>query len=199
LRNDKTPKKRPTTDLILEFGSPADMERWFAENHSTSEGFWLRFHRKDSKVASVRPHEALEVLLCYGWITGQSRPHDERSWSGRVVPRRPKSIWSKVNVGIAERLIEEGRMKPPGLRQVEDAKADGRWGRAYSPQRSATFPPDFVEALGKNPKAERFSKTLSKANYYAIVFRLETAKDPESRKRKVAAIVKMLEEGRTFH
>ncbi|MDG6926599.1 MAG: YdeI/OmpD-associated family protein [Nitrososphaerota archaeon] len=185
--------------MILEFESFAEMERWFAENHSTSEGFWLRFYKRDSKVASVRPPEALEVLLCYGWITGQARPHDERSWLGRMVPRRPGSIWSKVNVAMAERLIEEGRMKPAGLQKVNEAKADGRWHRAYSPHRSAVFPPDFLEALGKNKSAEQFSKTLSRANSYAIIFRLETAKDPSLRKRKIAAIVRMLEEGKTFH
>ena len=175
------------------------MEGWFVENHAAAKGIWLRLYKKDSGVQSIKTQEALEIALCYGWITGQAMPGDEKFWLARFVPRRPKSIWSKVNVAIVERLIEEGRMKPRGIEQVEEAKKDGRWTRAYNPPSKAAFPPDFVESLKKSRRAEAFSRTLSKANAYAIVFRIENAKDAKQRRAKIASIVEMLEKGETFH
>lgn len=175
------------------------MEVWLSANHSGSQGIWLRIYKKGTGIPSVKVGEALEAALCYGWITGQSRPRDEKSWLGRFVPRRPNSIWSKVNVGIAERLISEGRMKQAGLMQIEAAKKDGRWARAYSSSKDAALPPDFLEALSKNRKALTFSKTLNRANFYAIVFRIENAKTPEKRAAKIASIIKMLEKEQTFH
>lgn len=174
------------------------MRAWLAKNHSSSDGIWLRFYKKSSGVTSVRVGEALEEALCYGWITGQAKPLDEKSWLGRFVPRRPKSIWSKINTGIAERLIDEGRMKPPGLKEVEEAKKDGRWARAYSPPSAATLPPD-LEVLDANARANAFLKTLSRANRYAVVFRIENARSEERRKVVIASILKMLEDGKTFH
>lgn len=194
-----TPARTKTRHDTLEFKSTKEMETWLAANHSNSDGIWLRIYKKGSGVPSIKVGEALEVALCYGWITGQSRPHDEESWLGRFVPRRPKSIWSKINVGIAERLVAEGRMKPAGLKQVEAAKKDGRWSRAYSSPKDAVFPPDFLDALGKNEKALAFSKTLNRANFYAIVFRIENAKTPKRRIAKITSIVEMLENEETFH
>jgi len=184
---------------VAEFGSAEEWEDWLAENHSSSKGTWIRFFKKDSGVASVTVGEALDAALCYGWITGQARPYDDTSWLGRFVPRRPKSIWSKINAGHAERLIRAGRMKPAGLKQIDEAKRDGRWDRAYSPQSKATVPADFLSELRKNEKALAFFKTLNKTNLYSVVFRLENAKTEEARKAKIHQIVEMFERGEAFH
>jgi uncharacterized protein YdeI (YjbR/CyaY-like superfamily) len=186
-------------DEIAEFVSAAEWEEWLAKNHSTSKGVWIRLFKKGSGVASVTNAEALDVALCYGWITGQARPHDDTSWLGRFVPRRPRSIWSKINVGHAERLAKEGRMKPAGLKQVEEAKRDGRWGRAYSPPSQAEVPADFTRELNKNKKALAFFETLNRANVYAVVFRLENAKSEEARKAKIRQMIEMFERGERFH
>ena len=137
--------------------------------------------------------------MCFGWITGQAKPYDEKSWLGRFVPRRPKSIWSKINTKRAEMLIRQGRMKSAGLKQVDEAKRDGRWDRAYSPPSTAKPPQDFIKALEKNKEAEAFFKTLNRANIYSIVFRLENAKTEELRREKIRLIIKMFEKGEKFH
>ena len=188
-----------TAAAAAEFRSAEEWERWLAENHAASKGTWIRLFRKGSGVASVTTAEALDVALCYGWITGQARPYDDTSWLNRFVPRRPKSIWSKINVGHAERLIREGRMKPAGLKQVDEAKRDGRWERAYSPPSRAEVPADFLRELRKNEKALAFFKTLNRANIYSVVFRLENAKSGEARKTKIAQIVKKFEREEAFH
>lgn len=186
-------------DNILAFESAKKWEGWLKRNHSKSDGIWLRAFKKGSGVKSVKIPEALDAALCYGWITGQARPYDDISWLNRFTPRRPRSIWSKINTAHAERLIKEGRMKPAGMRQIEAAKADGRWGRAYTPPSRASLPRDFLNELSKNRKAAAFCKNLNKANIYAIVFRLENSKNEDDRKAKISSIVKMLESGKKFH
>jgi uncharacterized protein YdeI (YjbR/CyaY-like superfamily) len=186
-------------DEIIEFKSAAAWEKWLAREHDKSDGVWIRLYKKGSGVATVTVAEALDGALCYGWITGQARPYDEISWLGRFVPRRPRSIWSKVNVGHSERLIKEGRMKEAGLKQVEEAKRDGRWGRAYNPPSRAVIPDDFRRVLEKNERALAFFKTLNRANLYSVVFRLETAKTDKARRAKIEQIVKMFENGEKFH
>ncbi|MDA4136930.1 MAG: YdeI/OmpD-associated family protein [Thaumarchaeota archaeon] len=186
-------------DEIVEFKSAAEWEEWLTENHSSSKGVWIRLFKKGSGVASVTNPEALDAALCYGWITGQIRPYDGTSWLGRFVPRRPKSIWSKINVSHVERLTKEGRMKPAGLKQVDEAKRDGRWARAYSPPSKAEVPADFTAALKKNKAALAFFRTLNRANVYAVVFRLENAKSEQARKAKIDQMVKMFERGERFH
>jgi uncharacterized protein YdeI (YjbR/CyaY-like superfamily) len=188
-----------SVDDIAEFGSAEEWEDWLDKNHSSSKGIWVRIFKKGSGVKSVSVAEALDVALCYGWITGQARPHDDTSWLGRFVPRRPKSIWSKVNTGHVERLLKEGRMRPAGLKQVEEAKRDGRWGRAYSPPSGAKAPADFTRALRKNEAALAFFKTLNRGNVYAILFRLENTKSEEARRTKIRQMVEMLERGESFH
>jgi uncharacterized protein YdeI (YjbR/CyaY-like superfamily) len=183
----------------LEFSSRRELEDWLDGNHSTSNGIWVRMYKRKSGVLSVNRDEALEAVLCYGWITGQARPYDDVSWLARYVPRRPRSIWSRINVGIAERLISEGRMKPPRLKQVAEAKKDGRWERAYLPPSTATFPPDFLSAVEENEKAKEFLGKLSKANGYAIIFRIVNSKDEKKRRAKISSLVEMLERGETFH
>jgi uncharacterized protein YdeI (YjbR/CyaY-like superfamily) len=170
-----------------------------AKNYSKSTGIWVRFFKKASDISSISTSDALDVALCYGWITGQAKPYDEKSWLGRFVPRRPKSIWSKINTKHAERLIREGRMKPAGLRQIEKAKKDGRWDRAYSPPSTAKLPDDFIKALQKNKEAEAFFKTLDRANIYSVVFRLENAKTEVLRREKIRLIIKMFEKGEKFY
>jgi uncharacterized protein YdeI (YjbR/CyaY-like superfamily) len=186
-------------ETVAEFRSAGDWGRWLAKNHSASKGTWVRFYRKGSGVPSVTVGEALDAALCYGWITGQARPYDDTSWLNRFVPRRPGSIWSKINVGHAERLIREGRMRPAGLKQVEEAKRDGRWARAYSPPSKAKVPEDFIRELEKSEKAQAFFKTLNKANVYAVVFRLENAKSETARKTKIRQIIEMFEREEAFH
>ena len=156
-------------------------------------------YKKGSKVEAIKGREMLDVLLCYGWITGQARKGNEDYALWWVCPRRKKSIWSKINVGHAERLIREGRIKPGGMKEITEAKADGRWERAYSPSKSAELPGDFMEEVNKSPKAKEFLKSLNKANTYAIIFRIETAKSREKREEKIKQIVGMLSRGEKFH
>jgi uncharacterized protein YdeI (YjbR/CyaY-like superfamily) len=186
-------------DEIVEFQSASQWDKWLAENSSKSKGIWIRFFRKASDVSSINTSDALDGALCYGWITGQARPYDERSWLGRFVPRRPKSIWSKVNTKRAEKLIGQGRMKSAGLKQVEEAKRDGRWDRAYSPPSTAKLPEDFIKALQKNKEADAFFRTLDRANIYSVVFRLENAKNEESRSLKIRQMIMKFERGEKFH
>jgi uncharacterized protein YdeI (YjbR/CyaY-like superfamily) len=180
-------------DETLEFKSESQWEKWLEKNHARSKGIWIRLFKKNSGIQTVAISQALEVALCYGWITGQAKSHDETSWLARFVPRRPRSIWSKINVRHASRLIREGRMKRAGLSQIEEAKRDGRWARAYSPPSTAKLPDDFLEELRKNGGAEAFFKTLNKANVYALIFRLENTRSEERRKEKIRQFVKMFE------
>ncbi|MDE1865731.1 MAG: YdeI/OmpD-associated family protein [Candidatus Micrarchaeota archaeon] len=184
---------------VIRFASAKEWERWLARNHNGATGIWLRISKKDSKLKSVTGAEALDVALCYGWITGQAKRGDEASVLWRFCPRRPKSIWSKLNTMHAERLIREGRMKPAGLEQIKAAKLDGRWARAYHPPSTATLPRDFLHMVNRNEKAKAFLKTLNRQNRYAIIFRLATTKDPARRKRKIYAMIERLEEGRAFY
>jgi uncharacterized protein YdeI (YjbR/CyaY-like superfamily) len=183
---------------ILQFKSAAEWERWLARNHSRSNGIWLRLFRKGSEVRSVKGAEALDAALCYGWITGQARA-DEISTLWRFCPRRPGSLWSRVNTMHIERLTKEGRMKPSGIRAVEEAKKDGRWERAYHPPSTAVLPADLMEKMRRNRKVRSFFETLNKTNRYAIIFRIETTKDPEKRKKRIDEVIRRLEEGRKFH
>jgi uncharacterized protein YdeI (YjbR/CyaY-like superfamily) len=186
-------------DETLEFKSESQWEKWLEKNHAKSKGIWIRLFKKDSGIQTVAISQAIDVALCYGWITGQIRKYDEKSWLSRFVPRGPRSIWSKINVQRATRLIQEGRMRPAGFKQIEEAKEDGRWYRAYSPPSSAKLPEDFLVALRKNKRAEAFFKTLNKANIYALVFRLENTRSVERRKAKIRQFVNMFEKREKFH
>jgi uncharacterized protein YdeI (YjbR/CyaY-like superfamily) len=150
-------------------------------------------------VPGVTYAEALDEALCYGWIDGQVKKYDADSFLRKFTPRRKRSIWSKINVGHATRLIDAGRMKPSGFKEVEDAKRDGRWTDAYDSPRRSTLPEDFVEALSKNKKARAFFETLNKANRYAITWRLQTARTPETRQRRLNAMLAMLAKREAFH
>ena len=182
----------------LAFASADAWRTWLAENHATSEGIWLRFFKKGSGVKSVTYAEALEDALCFGWIDGQRQKSDDRSYLQKFTPRRPKSGWSKINVGHAERLITNGRMMPAGLRAIEAAQSDGRWERAYDSPGRMTVPEDFLKALSKNKKAKAFFEKLDRTNRFSIGYRLQTAKNAETRDKRIAAIIDMLKRGERF-
>jgi uncharacterized protein YdeI (YjbR/CyaY-like superfamily) len=184
---------------IMAFPSAKEWERWLAKRHAGSTGIWLRFFKKRSGIASVTHAEALAAALCFGWIDGQLKKYDEDSWLRKFAPRRPRSTWSKRNRELVEQLAEAGKMSPAGLKEVEAAKADGRWDRAYDSPSKMTVPEDFLKELSKNKTARTFFETLNKANTYAIAWRLQTAKSPDTRKRRMSAIIEMLAKGKKFH
>lgn len=184
---------------ILSFRSPSEFRKWLAGNHRQSDGIWLRIFKKDSGEPTVTYAEALDEALCFGWIDGLKQRHDEVSWRQRFTPRRPKSGWSKINTQHAERLIKAGRMKAAGQAQIDAAKKDGRWTAAYDSFSKATFPEEFLAAVRRNKKANAFFESLSKTNRYAIAYRLQTAKKPETKQRRMETILAMLASGETFH
>jgi uncharacterized protein YdeI (YjbR/CyaY-like superfamily) len=150
-------------------------------------------------MATVTYAEALDEALCYGWIDGQLEKYDEKSWLRKFTPRRPKSVWSKRNIEHVNRLVDAGKMKPAGLKEMEAAKADGRWGRAYDSPSAMQVPQDFLAELSKHKKAQIFFETLNKANTYAIAWRLQTAKKPETREKRMKKFIQMLENGEKLH
>lgn len=184
---------------IVSFKSAHEWGKWLAKNHATSQGVWLKIHKKDSQTRSVNYPEALDGALCYGWIDGQKAAFDNKAWLQKFSPRKLKSAWSKINVGHAERLIKTGRMKPAGLEKIESAKKDGRWSKAYHPQSSAKLPKDFLREVSKNTKAKTFLDTLNRPNVYAIIYRLQTAKKPETRQKRISQFVNMLSKGEKLH
>jgi uncharacterized protein YdeI (YjbR/CyaY-like superfamily) len=184
---------------ILLFERQQAWAEWLDRHASDSPGAWLRFAKKKSEIQSLSYAEALDVALCYGWIDSQKKSYDEASWLQKFTPRGPKSIWSKINREKVQALMEAGRMKPAGLLAVERAKGDGRWDAAYDSQSNATVPEDLQAALDQNPKALAFFATLDSANRYAILFRIHAAKKPETRSRKIAAFVAMLERNEKIH
>src|SRR6187551_3378108 len=184
---------------ILEFKTAKTFETWLIKNHDNSTGIWLKIFKKDSEIKTISYAEALDVALCYGWIDGQKKAHDEQAWLQKFCPRRTKSIWSKINTGHVERLIHEGRMRPAGLKAVEKAKANGSWEKAYDSPNKMTIPDDFLEELSKNKKAESFFKSLNKTNLFSIGFRLQTAKKQETREKRIKEIIEMLAKGEKFH
>jgi uncharacterized protein YdeI (YjbR/CyaY-like superfamily) len=183
----------------LAFASPDAWRTWLAENHAASEGIWLRFFKKGSGVKSVTYAEALEEALCFGWIDGQRQKFDERSYLQKFTPRRARSGWSRINVGHAERLIRDGRMMAAGLRAIDAAKSDGRWERAYDSPSRMTVPEDFLKALARNKKAAAFFEKLDKTNRFSIGYRLQTAKNAETREKRMTSIIGMLKKGGRFH
>lgn len=184
---------------VVTFSSAKAWERWLAREHATSRGVWLRFCKLGAAAESVSYADALAVALCYGWIDGQVKKHDHESWLRKFTPRRAKSIWSKRNRELAERLLAAGSMRPAGLREIAAAKADGRWDRAYDAPSKMVVPEDFLRELAKNQRALEFFKTLNKANTYTISWRLQTAKKPETRERRMKAILAILAEKKSFH
>jgi uncharacterized protein YdeI (YjbR/CyaY-like superfamily) len=181
------------------FAGPDGLEAWLEENHASSRGVWLKIAKKGAREPSVAYDEAVELALCFGWIDSQVRRFDDQHYVQRFTPRRPRGRWSRINREKAEVLIAAKRMRPAGLAEVEAAQADGRWEAAYEGQRTAKVPPDLRRELGRNPAAAETFASLSSANRYAIVYRLDEAKKPETRQRRLRKFVAMLERGEKIH
>lgn len=188
------------TDLPIElFATTDDWSSWLAKRHASSKGVWMRLAKKDSALASISYAQALDEALCYGWIDGQKRSFDADSWLQRFTPRGARSLWSQINRGHIARLTGEGRMKATGIAEVERAKKDGRWDAAYASQKNTVAPDDLKAALEKTPRAKELFATLNSANRYAIVWRVLTAKLPETRARRIEQLVAMLARGEKLH
>jgi uncharacterized protein YdeI (YjbR/CyaY-like superfamily) len=187
------------------FPTAAAWHAWLAGHHASASGLWLKIAKKaagdgtPSSEGTLSYAEALDEALCFGWIDAQTRGLDDDYWLKRFTPRKRGSRWSKINTQKAEALIAAGRMQPPGLAEVESARADGRWAAAYAGPRSITVPEDFSAALAANPAAAEFFATLSSHNRYAILYRIGTVKRPDTRARKIAQYVQMLAEHKTLH
>lgn len=191
----------PDPKKIRSFRTGAAFEAWLRRNHASGSEIWLRIYKKSSGLPTVTPAEALDIALCWGWIDGIRKSLDQRSFLQRYSPRTSKSIWSQINRDNVERLIAAGRMTPHGQRQVDAAKADGRWDAAYAPIRSvteATIPEDLRAAIEANPRARRKFRTLGKLNLFALAFRTNNMKTPSGRAKKIAELVAMLARGETI-
>jgi uncharacterized protein YdeI (YjbR/CyaY-like superfamily) len=191
----------PDPDRIKTFRTEAAFERWLGKNHARETEVWVRIYKKRSGVPSITPAEALDVVLCWGWIDGIRKSFDEASFLQRYTPRREKSIWSQINRDHVARLTAAGRMTPHGQRQVDAAKADGRWDAAYAPQRSASkdsIPDDLRSAIEASPRARKTFRTLGRRNLFALTFRTNTMKTAAGRAKKIGALVAMLERGETI-
>jgi uncharacterized protein YdeI (YjbR/CyaY-like superfamily) len=191
----------PDRGKIRSFRTEAAFERWLARNHERESEVWLRIFKKDSGVATVTPAQALDVVLCWGWIDGIRKAFDEESFLQRYTPRGARSVWSQINRDNVARLTAAGRMTPSGQRQVDAAKADGRWDAAYAPIRSAsdaTIPSDLRAAIEASPRARRTFRALGRMNLFALAFRTNRLRTPAGRARKIAELVAMLERGETI-
>lgn len=184
---------------ILLCDSPQAWENWLGEHHAQTQGVWLKMAKKGAGVASVSYAEALDAALCYGWIDAQKKSYDDAFWLQKFTPRRPKSVWSKVNTEKVTQLIASGKMQPAGLRAVDGAKQDGRWEAAYQPQSTLTVPDDLRAELERHPQAQAFFDTLNKINRYAICYRIETARKPETRRARIEKFIAMLENHDMLH
>ena len=184
---------------ILPFESKKKWADWLAKQHAKSAGVWLKLAKKNTGIPSVNYEEALDVALCYGWIDGQKGSFDDKYWLQKFTPRGPKSIWSKINTEKVERLIKSGEMQSAGLKAIEAAKQDGRWGAAYASQKNMGVPADFQAALEKNKKARDFFGTLKSSERYSFLFRIQTAKKAETRAKRIQQFVEMLASHEKFH
>ena len=191
----KSPDSRP----VLFFETPEEWAAWLEKNHAATSGVWLRFAKKQSGLVSQVYAEALEVALAWGWIDSQTARGDEQTYIQRFTPRRSRSPWSKINRDKALALIHDGRMRPPGLAEIERARADGRWDAAYDSARTATVPEELAAALKGNAAAAAFFTTLDRANRYAVLYRVQTARTEEMRQRRISELVAMLARHETIH
>jgi uncharacterized protein YdeI (YjbR/CyaY-like superfamily) len=186
-------------DLPVElFRTVRDWDRWLTK-HGASAGVWMRIAKKAASLKSINYAEALDVALCHGWIDSQKKSFDDESFLQKFTPRGDRSIWSKVNREKVEALSAAGLMKPAGVRAVERARRNGRWDQAYDPHSRSEVPPDLAAALARNRQARQFFDTLTGANRYAVLFRIQTAVRPETRARRIEQFVAMLARGETFH
>jgi uncharacterized protein YdeI (YjbR/CyaY-like superfamily) len=186
-------KSEPETAEVIAFRDAAEFEAWLAENVDLSTGVWLKIAKKGSGVASLTDDEAVDIGLCYGWISGQRKALDDIYYLQKYVPRRPRSRWSQVNVRKVEELMATGRMRPPGIAEVEAAKADGRWDAAYTSQKAASVPPDLAAALAASQRAASVFESLSKTERYAVILDVVTARTPETRSAHIRNAITTLE------
>ncbi len=186
-------------DKVREFKDAGSFYTWLGKHHDKDDEIWIRIHKVGSGLKSITPKEAIDVALCWGWIDGIRKGFDDRSYLQRYTPRRKNSIWSQINVDNVARLIKEGRMTQHGMREVEAAKADGRWERAYRSGRNMKIPDDLQRAIDAEPKAAAMLATLSAQNRYALAFRVHNLKTEAGRKKKIQAFVEMLKRGETIH
>lgn len=192
-------EERVVHDTPVECTNAASWARWLKRHHASAAGVWLRIAKKDSGIASVDYAAALEEALCWGWIDGQRKSDDAQYFQQRFTPRTKRSMWSQINRDKVLKLIDEGRMQPAGHAEIERAKADGRWDAAYEGVAVATAPPDLQAALDANKKAAKFFATLDSRNRFAVLFRTQSAKKPETRARRIAQFVEMLAKGEKIH
>jgi len=188
-----------TRHTPLAFQTAAELGDWLATHHQSATELWVRIFKSGTGRPSVTWTDCVVEAIRFGWIDGQKQPFDTESFLQRLTPRKPKSNWSAKNCAHAMTLIAEGRMAPAGLAQVEAAKADGRWGKAYAGSATMTIPQDFLDALETRPKAKAFFLTLDRKNLYPIYYRLHTAKKPETRAKRMALMLAQLERGERFH
>jgi len=186
-------------DKIREFKDAASFYKWLGKHHGKQDEVWIRIHKVDSGLKSITPKQAIDVVLCWGWIDGQRKGLDDKSYLQRYSPRTKKSIWSQINVDNVARLIDEGRMTEHGLREVDAAKSDGRWARAYKSGRDMKIPDDLQAAIDAEPKAKAMLVKLSAQNRFALAFRTHNMKTEAGRKKKIEAFVAMLKRGETIH
>ena len=189
----------PDPRRIKTFENEAAFETWLAAHHATEPEIWIKIHKLSSGLKSITPKEAIDVVLCWGWIDAIRKSFDDKSFLQRYSPRTAKSVWSQVNVANVQRLIDEGRMTEHGLKQVELAKADGRWDRAYASGQAMVIPDDLIAAVKAVPKAKATLAKLNAQNRFALAFRLHQLKTEAGRKRKIAAFVEMLKKGETIY
>ena len=185
-------------ETILQFTLQAEWAQWLARHH-TGQAVWLRHAKKGAPTTTVTNAEALEVALCFGWIDGQRNSESEHYYLQRWCPRGKRSIWSQINKDKALGYIQSGHMQPAGLAEIERARADGRWDAAYAPASQAAIPPDLQAALDAHPGAADFFETVSAQNRYAVLFRVQTAKKPETRARRITQFARMLARGETVY
>jgi uncharacterized protein YdeI (YjbR/CyaY-like superfamily) len=197
----KTAQAEPTSrDLpVLSFATARAWTEWLATHHASSRGLWLKIAKQGTDLESVTYSEALDGALAWGWIDGQKRTFDDAWWLQRFTPRTTKSAWSKINRAKVETLIGAGTMAAPGLAEVERAKRDGRWDRAYDGARSSSVPADLAAAFARNARARAFFETLDAANRYAILYRVQTAKKPETRAERIMRFVALCARHETIH
>jgi uncharacterized protein YdeI (YjbR/CyaY-like superfamily) len=184
---------------VFSFANKDEFYPWLGKQNSSQQPFWLKIYKKDSGVPTIVWAEIVDVALCWGWIDGLANKYDDESYLIRITPRRPKSVWSKINVAKVEKLVAEGLMQPSGLAHIESARADGRWEAAYAGSSAMELPKEFYDQLEKHKEAKVFYESLSKANKYAIGYRIATAVGDEKKSRVIDKIVLMLTEGKSFH
>jgi uncharacterized protein YdeI (YjbR/CyaY-like superfamily) len=184
---------------VIFFATQAEWEHWLEKHFEDIPGAWLKFAKKNSGITSLNYDDALQVALCFGWIDGQTKSVDETYYLQKFTKRRPKGMWSKRNIIFIEQLTKAGKMRASGLAEVAAAKSDGRWDQAYDSPSNMTIPADFQAELDKYPKAKAFYATLNKTNTYAILWRIQTAKKPETRQARIEKLIVMLNEGKKIH